>query len=656
VTLALSVGLSLAAIALVGGTLLAAGAFYPWAVSAPLLALSIAGLPGAWRWARAAFSPWWRSLALVALALPVIVYGAETLHPAHSFQWYYWGVGRELTLAGGIPDWALEFGERVRWHPDYVFFSIGSEVYRWFTGPLTDSEAISAWRAPAAVLGLTLAYGVLRLWVSRLASLIGMAALAAGSFYLIRFNAYKPESLGVVLALAALLLLVSGVRQRRGGLIVAGAATLGLGMGVHGIAVAVVGALAGCAVLVELFSADTPRWPLVRGIAASGLLCVVLIVSTGLALQGRAVVAADAANPALAGEADPTWVFLERHEGNFASLEPPPLSERVEASLEPWPSGALNGSEWAVPLLLLSAGLGLAGWLAGPSASRGAASIALWAVILVGAGAFFAISFDTFIPQQTGVSRIGAYLSLGCALAVGVGAQGLIAWWRRRGRVFSPLVVTAVLVFLVAWALPLGLAALADRRSVEPSGRAALAAVNARAEGGAILSNVSTRGVLEFRTGLEAPVEGRQPVIEDASFLEAANERLSDVEAYFADVGSGGGRASRTGAIERLDVGWVLAARRPVELGSPFSFGGPRRVFRGLRSEPSLEQVWHRRGFALYAVNGAPPSVKRVGEPKHAVPVWGAGLGATLAAFALARASFRRDERGGVGGAATRAA
>ncbi len=80
---------------------------------------------------------------------------------------------------------------------------------------LPRADALAAFRVPVTMLGVLLLFAVLRLWVGRPAAFIGAALIAGTTFYLAKFDAYKPEALGIVLGLAALWLVVRGVRSGR---------------------------------------------------------------------------------------------------------------------------------------------------------------------------------------------------------------------------------------------------------------------------------------------------------------------------------------------------------------------------------------------------------------------------------------------------------
>src|SRR5690606_22713349 len=150
--------------------------------------------------------------------------------------------------------------------------------------------------------------------------------------------------------------------------------------------------------------------PIFRALLAAAALAFTVILATGLSLQGRAVVASDAANPALARAEDPTWAFLRRHEGEFGDRFPPDAATRAVASIRrPWPAALVRDGGWVLLLAALVGSL-LAGLRARRRGTRRLAAILLAALALLAlAGLGFALAFDTFIPQHTGMTRMGAY-------------------------------------------------------------------------------------------------------------------------------------------------------------------------------------------------------------------------------------------------------
>jgi hypothetical protein len=177
---------------------------------------------------------------------------------------------------------------------------------------------------------------------------------------------------------------------------------------------------------------------------------------------------------------------------------------------------------------------------------------------------------------------------------------------------------------VLAWSLPVGIHAFSTRLELGSEGSAALAAVRdleEREPGGAVLSNASTRGIVEFVTDLEHPIEGRQPVIEDPGFLDAANRVLSRTQSYFLTLGEPG--AERAGLVRELGVRWLLVVSDPELLGARDAFGNPGAAIAAARREPGLELEWQRPGVALFSVAEGSADLARQGPVKRGGwPIW----------------------------------
>lgn len=636
-----------AAVLAVGGSLLVAGGQFDGAVLAALaVALALAGLRAFLRWARVLPGRWVAIAVIAALALPFVWSALRgNLAPTHSYQWYYWDLGRQLDAAGGVPSWVLEFGQQVRWHPDYVFSAFVTEAYRALTFPLDDAVAVTALRVPIAIAGLAALYLVYRLWLSRTPALIAVAATAATVLFIAKFNAYKPEALAIVSGLVAIWILVTGIRARRRSWLVLAGVLFGITVGMHGIAAAVTGVIAGAAAIVELGALERRRRGAVLAALAAAVACALtVVVATGVGLQGRAVVATDAAHPRVVADGDPTWTFLERHSGIFGSNAEPTLGSRIEQTVShPWPGEIVGAGAWMVVWVALGVVCAVA-WRRRGVGGRAALTVAAAAAVLVATMAFFALNFDTYIPQHTGVTRIGNYLHVLAGFGVGISASVAMAAWRRRGRRIPALALAALLAFFCAWAIRTDLAYFARSPGITENGRAALAELRERGgPGEAVLSNISTRGLIELETGLEAPIEGRQPVIEDPRFLDRANRTLSEVEAYFQNPGG-------PGLLRRLGVTWLLVSDLGRGIGSPFHFGPAYGQSRRFERLPYLDRVWGSGGLALFEHKNGPPPTDALGPPKDLAPPIVGGLAAVagvigFSTFLLGGRGFGRRSR-----------
>ena len=124
-----------------------------------------------------------------------------------------------------------------------------------------------------------------------------------------------------------------------------------------------------------------------------------------------------------------------------------------------------------------------------------------------------------------------------------------------------------------------------------------------------VLTNALTTGTVESFTGLEVPLEGRQPLIEDPAFLGEANALLLDTHAWFD-------RPTDRVLIDRLGVSWVLVVDRPDLLGADKVIGGSVST---MRVAPGLEPAWSAEGILLLRV--ANPVVDRAAHDSMSASV-----------------------------------
>lgn len=638
--LVLAVAWSAVVISAVGASLLALGWFSDARIATVAIGLSAIGLPSFARWCRALWAFRWTGLLMLALTVPWVVSALGRGFPsAETFQWYYWLLGHQLDLAGGIPSWVPEYGEPVRWLPDYVLFNVMSEAYRAVL-PLPDATAMIAWRLPTALLGLTLSYAVFRLWLSRLAAWSGTAATSATAFYLLKFGSYKPETVGIILGLAGVWLLVEGLRTSRAGRLLLAGAVFGIAVAVHPIAAAAFALMALVAGLAE--SAAFPHGMKARKVGALlivGLCALGVASATGWTLQGRVLVARDAFTPRLIGGADLTWEVLRASEGAPGEDVPPPVGTRVAEMLRyQWPGIGLGTAPWL--LLPFVGATGMALHFGGGRARRGIVTLLGTVALFAGVVAVFALAFDTYVPQYTGITRLGQYLSFLAGFAVAVGVEGGLARWRARaahGRL-SPAVWIAVGSFLVGWAGPTALAELTSGPRITETGMRALEVLrtDARSEQ-AILTNASTHGSIEFLTGLEVPLEARQPVLEQPQVLELANKRLERTSAFFDDP-----EAARS-ILDELGVRWLLVSEDPADLGALSSFGNSREVVARLRRTPFLQEVWSADDMAVFRAAPTARALTGVGPARHEPLRWAVSVLALVALFLGSWLGLRRS-------------
>jgi hypothetical protein len=268
------------------------------------------------------------------------------------------------------------------------------------------------------------------------------------------------------------------------------------------------------------------------------------------------------------------------------------------------------------------------------------------AAALVAGMAFFAFSFATYVPRHTGLDRFGQYLPLTLALAAAFGLDALASVGQRlRGRSVRPeasdpvraadgsgtaaragLAGGAALVLAAAaWTLT----GFADDPRIPAAGREALDATAATVPAGeAVIGNALTTGALEFFTHREAPMEGRQPLIEDPTFLVRVNELNADVHAFFLDPDDPAARA----AVAATGATWFLVADEPSTLGVRVGYGGG--VAR-MRRATGLEEAWSGRGVALFRlIDPVAAPVGGLGPARSILPQAVVGLVGWLGAFA----------------------
>ena len=150
-----------------------------------------------------------------------------------------------------------------------------------------------------------------------------------------------------------------------------------------------------------------------------------------------------------------------------------------------------------------------------------------------------------------------------------------------------------------------------------------------------VVTNVSTRGTLEYFTGLEAPAEGRQPLIEDRRTLGSAIQYLVRLHDFI--------RHPHRGQLQKqLGAGWIVLAVPPRELGTGINYGPPAR---SLARKAGLDVVWQRGGISILKAPGEGPRVVSVGPAKV---LWGGylvGLVVVGVVLGLAAAGLSRVDR-----------
>lgn len=552
------------------------------------------GVPVVIRWWRS--SPVWRPRTLVwagLLVVPWIVFaGAEGWPPADTLQWYYAGLGVDLTKAGGIPTAVAEWGQQVRWLPDYIVFDVHAEAQRAMLSFATPEAALAAWRVPVALGGVLLSFLVTRLWVGRAVALAGTTAISGTVFFLAKFDAYKPEAAGIVVGLAAMWLVVRGIRGDRRSWVLLGGATLGLDLSVHAIAATVMGLMVAGFAGVEWLLLRRDRARRLDWLVRAAVLGLTLSVAMGVGLQGRAAAAGGALNPGASTAGDPTWTFFLRSTGQFEEPEPPPPARPLAGGVTtPWAGFRVTSAFgwWLIPVTAIGA-LG-AFALAGPRRRAAVLGLGVAAGLVALGVAFFTLAFDTYVPRWTGLVRFGQYVPLLVGLAVTLAAAGYLrAWsWLAGSRIPRTTATIALAVGLV-WLIPLATGRYGAEARLSSAGQAALQELRARGRAGdVVVSNALTTGSIEWFTGLEAPFEGRQPLIEEPEVLADANRLLLEGHRWFDD-------PSDRGFLDDLGVRWVLVVDDRSTLAAPATLGGGVASMTGV---PGLDPVWEGDGISL---------------------------------------------------------
>jgi hypothetical protein len=593
---ALAMAASVILLVAVAVPLLAMGWFSPLLIALIAVVLAAIGMPPFARWLRATGFSLASVAWFVALAIPWALLAVRPGYPpADKLQWYYANVAGQLGATGGIPQGVAEWGALVRWLPDYLAYDVVSQAYTGLLSWIPTADAISAWRIAVAALSAVALFVVLRLWVGRGPAALGTALLAGTTFFVSKFNAYKPEALGILLGLVALYLVVRGIRSGRRSWILVAGALLGLDLSVHAIAAVALGLATMGFGAAEWATSRHPRIGIADALVRAAILGVVLSVALGAALQGRATVATQATTPTETAAGDPTWTFFLRSTGNFSSPEPAPVERPLAAGVtSPWEGfRVVSAFGWWLPVTIVIGGFFLVAF-GGRRARGGAFGLVATALLLVVVIGFFALAFSTYVPRWTGLVRFGQYTPLIAGVGVAFAMEGYLHAWSRLAerRIPRLLPATAALAGLV-WLLPWTAARYADELQIAPSGLEALAKLRSLSNSGdVVVSNVLTSGTIESFTGREVPLEGRQPLIEDAAFLARANALLLDAHRWF-------GAPTDRGFVDTLGARWVLIADNASTLGAPTTVGGAVAL---LRDVPWLRPAWTGDGIALFEV------------------------------------------------------
>ena len=610
--LVLALAISLCFATVVGGGLLAFGEFTATRLAVLTGLAAIAGLAPFLRWCNVGLSQLVGHVVLVvALAAPVSlsVFGGG-YRPAHSYQWFYWGLGRQLSTAQGIPDHVWEWGRAVRWQPDYLNFNILGQAYIGLMHLFPDPTAVAVWRLPLALSALAMTFLVFRLWFSFFPAAVSTAVLSAAYLYIDKLGNNSPEALGMTFGLVSVWLMVQGLRSGRKPWVLLAFVTIALTVSIHAIAATIFGMWLVAAVVVELnggAAANSRRLPdLLAGAALGGF----VVVALGLSLQGRPSPLGDVQHPTLIGDVDPTYRFIQYSNGHFST--PVDNSDFRGLITSPWRGVDLTSPPWSlVALLVVAAVLGVFVWRPGRAAA-GVVTALIFASLAGSAVVWFQLRYDTYVPQHTGNTRIMQYVPLVYAFGLGAAlelAGKLLARWSIKFT--SPGVrsaaVYALIVAVIAGCAPTTLHVMASLPSISPEGSRVFAELGRVASTDAVVvSNVATRGTVEFFTGLENPLEGRQPLIEERATLTSATAYLRRMHEFLVD--------PDPQELERkLGATWLILAWKSRDLGTGLYYGRPVKDF---ARRAGLEVVWKQSGVSLLHATGGASAATSVGPAK----------------------------------------
>ncbi|HET9457612.1 MAG TPA: hypothetical protein VFO78_09735, partial [Candidatus Limnocylindrales bacterium] len=165
----------------------------------------------------------------------------------------------------------------------------------------------------------------------------------------------------------------------------------------------------------------------------------------------------------------------------------------------------------------------------------------------------------------------------------------------------------------------------AGETRITPAGRSALLALRSMAEPGDVaITNAVTFGTLEFFSGVEAPFEGRQPLIEDPRLLDHVNDHLIALNRYLASPFNG----NAVTTIEALGARWLVIVDEAGTLGADDLFGGSIARF---SDDRSVRLAWQADGVAIFE-STRPTTTAAAVQPAQPRPL---RLAAALAGLAV---------------------
>lgn len=536
-------------------------------------------------WGRVRARRWWAgAVAGLVLVVGLVILPSHLgvrpdLLPVSSTSWYYLHLAQATADLGGFPATLPEWGASRPFQTDYLPVTAHTAAALLLL-PGDGPARLELYRLVVLGLGVLFTALLFRRWVSSWVAFLGAILLVATVRLEGKFDGYRPETVGLVLAVFTLWVVDRALVERSRRSIVVAVALAALVFLSHAeVFLILAPAIVGMGVARGVVRGGGRLgigWPSRRDVMTGVLATAIVVGGVGLASVGAwgltgelgvlgYVAGDDAPAPDVAsargrpGEVPAGWTFTDDPTWDFytASVAPaldglPPPDEFTDSLLLPrsilvvWPGlDGRNRSGLAVLAILVLAPLLAWPWL-DARRRRWILGWAIFAALLtVGSVLLFAIS-DTYVPQRTAGRRLMPYL-----LFVPVVAGSLLLWltgraaapyWRALwpGQAVQRAIATglalSILTVGAVSASPLADAGADDPgAALSPTGYAAYQwmAANLPAEA-RILANAYTDGALGAVTGRVGIVDGRAVYLEDPAFLAESTALCLGARVVFA--------------------------------------------------------------------------------------------------------------------------
>ena len=475
--------------------------------------------------------------------------------PLGSTPWYYYGLARQVAEVGSIPATSVEFATSTSFLNDYHLFTTGTAMLlvQHPGGPMAVLDLVTL--VGVLVMGLGAVAASTALGAGRTAALLAAPPAVATGLAAIRLAAYRPEGLGMGLALLVVALSVDWFRRRDRRSLATAALLVAILSQVHGIAAVAAGVMVTAAA--AAFLARGPRREQLRRTGLALAAFVAAVLATGLVFREASGTAHAGGLVDTGGLADPTWDFYSAARGLPPSQPPSNLSMMHDAMRDLY-----GGSWWWIVPLLLLAGLGV--WHRRREAD-GRLVIIFTLLSLLGIGlvaSVFMLGWQGYVPRRTGASRVILEGSLVVPpfLAFGLGALAEETWrWRGRSLPATPrrLPVLIAVVSVVSIVSMVGVAR-ADAPFAPSRDDVAFWRSLPVQKGDVVLANGYTEGFIPDVTPGVGLLDGRAPYT-FGTLLHRANGLFRGAYAFFADP------SGHWDYLARNDVRWVV-------VGDPSTF------------------------------------------------------------------------------------